>query len=247
MKSAGASGLALLVRPERAEAALWRRLRIEGDERCRLDLFDRYVGLARSIAANRYYRRARRGDRSDFEQFAFEGLLQAIDRYDPLAGVPFSAFARRRIVGSIVDGAGRMSEVDAQISHRVRIEQERVRALRRSGAVAEGRDALAELADLAMGLTLGLMLEGTAILVSGEGEDTRPIPYDSLHWRQLNARLAEEMARLPEREALIVRHHYENGVSFARIADLLGLSRGRVSQLHRAAMDRLRSNLGGFR
>jgi RNA polymerase sigma factor for flagellar operon FliA len=46
------------------------------------------------------------------------------------------------------------------------------------------------------------------------------------------------------RESVIVRQHYENGVSFTHIAQLLGLSKGRVSQLHASAVARLRARIG---
>jgi RNA polymerase sigma factor for flagellar operon FliA len=245
------SGLALLVRPGRAEAALWRRLRFEEEHECRELLFERYSGLARTIAARHFYRRSRKTiERADFEQFAYQGLLQAIDRYDPLTGVPFSAFARRRIAGSIADGVGKMSEDAAQISHRARIEQERLRSLRRRGEgadAADGGDALAELTELALGLALGLMLEGTSLAgTPGSGADTRADAYESLAWRELQTQLAGAVAALPEREAAVLRHHYEHGLSFAQVAELLDLSRGRVSQLHKAALDRLRKKLGTF-
>jgi RNA polymerase sigma factor for flagellar operon FliA len=62
----------------------------------------------------------------------------------------------------------------------------------------------------------------------------------------MQVRLAQEIGRLPGSEAVVVRQHYENGLSFAHIAGLLDLSRGRVSQLHRSALDRLRKRIGSF-
>jgi RNA polymerase sigma factor for flagellar operon FliA len=243
------SGLALLVRPGREEAALWRRLRFEEDEECRRLLFERYVGLARSVAARHYLRRAvKRADRGDYEQFAFEGLLQAIDRYDPVRGVPFSAFARRRILGSIVDGVARMSEIGAQIGHRTRIEQERLRSLaRRDKDAKEEEDAIGTLSDLAFGLALGLMLEGTSLVQTETSADARPTAYESLERREFQARLVQAVEALSGAEATVIRQHYDNGLSFAAVADLLGLSRGRISQLHRSALERLRKRLGGYR
>jgi RNA polymerase sigma factor for flagellar operon FliA len=239
------TGLDLVVHPTRAEASLWRRLRFEAETECREALFNRYIPLARAIAAAKFHqRRGRAAERSDCEHFAYEGLLQAIDRFDPLLGVPFSAYARRRIVGSIADGIAKMSEVNAQVSHRYRVEQERMRSLAPSGA-ATGDDPLAALSDLAIGLALGLMLEGTS-LMAANGADTRPTAYESLEWREMQARLAAELQKLPEKEAVIVRHHYHNGLSLAQIAELLDLSRGRISQLHRSALERLRKRIGSF-
>lgn len=232
------TGLDIVVDPIRAEAAIWRRFRFEDDLSCRERLFDRYLVLARSIAT-RLFRRRRtaRLDQGDFQQFACEGLLQAIDRYDPLRGVPFSAYARRRITGNVADGVGSMTEIDAQLSSRHRIEQERLRSL---GA---NDDPLVKLTDLAVGLAIGLMLDGTGLFDAGSTRDTRPDPYDTLAWREMEAILAAEVVRLPDQEAVVIRQHYANGVAFAQIAQLMQLSRGRVSQFHRAALERLRRRL----
>ncbi|MEA3064585.1 MAG: polymerase sigma factor FliA, partial [Sphingomonadales bacterium] len=157
---------------------------------------------------------------------------------------PFSAYARRRILGALTDGLAKMSEVNAQISFRHRLEQERMRSLA-SGNAAAADDALAALTDLAVGLAIGLMLEGTA-LMAANGVDTRPTAYESLEWREMQAQLASEVQKLPEKEAVIIRQHYHNGLSLAQIAELLDLSRGRISQLHRSALERLRKRIGAF-
>ncbi|MEO7691389.1 MAG: sigma-70 family RNA polymerase sigma factor [Sphingomonas sp.] len=233
------SGLELVVDPVRAEASLWRRFRFEDDLRCRETLFNRYFKLARSVAGRLFRTRpGQRLERADFDQFACEGLLQALDRYDPLRGVPFSAFARRRITGNIADGISTMSEIDAQLSHRHRIEQERLRSLAQAGV-----DPLAALSELAVGLALGLMLEGTGLIEPGDAPDRRPSAYDSLVWRETQALLVAEIGKLPENEAIVVRQHYDHGLSFASVARLMNLSGGRVSQLHRAALERLRKRL----
>lgn len=236
-------GIDLVLVPPRVEASLWRRLRFEQETRCREQIFTRYRDLARAIAARQLRARPRNGvELPDMEQFAYEGLLAAIDRFDPLRGIPFPAFARRRILGSIFDGAARMNEIDAQYSYRRRVEAERARSL--AATLAPEDDPLRALAALASGLALGLVLAETHIVSSEDGRDHRPGAYETLAWRELQARLARAVSSLPEREAAIIRQHYEHGVSFAQIAGLLGLSKGRVSQLHGRALATLRKRLG---
>jgi len=236
------AGIDLVLVPPRVEASLWRRFRFERELRCREQIFSRYRPLARSLAVRHLRVRPRNGvEQGDMEQFAYEGLLRAIDRFDPLRGVPFGAFARRRIIGSIADGASQMTEMDAQYSYRRRAENERVRSI---GIDAATADPVRALAELAVGLAIGLMLEGTNLIEPGNGADHRPNAYESLAWRELQVQIAREIARLPERESVIVRQHYENGVSFTHIAQLLGLSKGRVSQLHASALAKLRARIG---
>lgn len=241
MKRQRLSGLALVEVPPRVEAALWRRLRFEAESGCRETIFMRYRALARAIARQNRGRAINGADMDDVEHFAYEGLLQAIDRYDPLRGIPFSAFARRRITGSIADGTIRYSEVAAQARQRSRAVRERLQAL---GAEATDEpDALRALSSLVSGLAIGLLLEDTGLVVSDDGADFRPSVYDTLAMRELQAVLRDEVAHLPHREASIVRLHYEDGVSFTHIAELLGLSKGRISQLHGAALARLKRRM----
>lgn len=241
MKAKRETGLDVVLDLSRAEASLWRRARFEDDGRSREALFNRYLVLARSVAARHFRWRRQPADRADVEHFAYEGLLQALDRFDPLQGVPFGAYARPRIAGNVADGLTRLSDLDAQIGQRRRMRQERVRSL--VPLDPQSADALTALADLAVDLALGLMLEGTGMLENAEGRDARPNAYEGLAWRQTQMALADAIERLPEVEGAVIRQHYHTGLNFAHIAELLRLSRGRVSQLHKSAIDRLRQRL----
>ncbi len=238
-------GLRLVERAEAVEASLWRRLRLNGVGVCREMLFDRYLELARAVARGEQRRRPAYGlDKADFEQLAFRGLLEAIDRFDPLRGSPFPPYARPRIRGAISDGATNSSEANAQFSARQRLESERRRSLKagdRHKTAENGEDHLAQLAELAAGLAIGLMAEGARSLYEGAGAGLDA--YESLAWRELQINLAREVERLPDQERTVIRQHYLNGVAFSEIARMMGLSKGRISQLHRSALLRVRERL----
>lgn len=240
MRQARNRGLRLITRPERVEALLWATLRIDNRQEAREPLFHMYRPYARTIASRHRSRRCA-ADGHDAEQWAYEGLLQAIDSFDPMRGAPFPGFARRRIVGAIRDGIAKSTELDAQYSVRRRVERERLRSLRNSGAVEE--DSLREVARLAVELAIGLMLEGTGIVADQFAADPKGSPYDSLSWRQAQSKLGKAVEGLPEREASIIINHYEHGLTFVQIADLMGLSKGRISQLHSSALGRLRKRM----
>lgn len=239
-------GLALVTIATRAEASLWRRWRYEAESGCREQIFVRYRSLAKAIAARQLSRRPAHGaDLGDMQQFAYEGLLMAMERFDPLRGIPFPAFARRRIVGSISNGAARLGELDAQHHARRREANDRVRSL--TAKTPPAADPIDRLGEVAAGLAIGLMLADTGLVEDADRGDPRPDAYESLAWRELHAVLAGAIDRLPERERWVIREHYEHGVRFSQIAAILGVSRGRVSQLHASALARLRGAMGSIR
>ena len=235
-------GLALLIRSERVEALLWRRLRFEQQPDAREPLFNRYARFARSIA-HRQRPYGLNGARRDAEQWAYEGLLQAIDNFDPLRGSPFEAFAKPRITGSVRDGFARMSEMDAQFSQQRRLERERLKALKERHLGEDGTDAIQTLANIAAGLAVGMMLDGTRLIAGEDDPDPTPDAYESLAWKRLQKRLLDEVDGLTANEASVIRQHYEHGLTFAQVADLMGLTRGRISQLHHAALTKLKKRL----
>jgi RNA polymerase sigma factor for flagellar operon FliA len=68
-------------------------------------------------------------------------------------------------------------------------------------------------------------------------------PYDILVRKEQIERLLVELISLPQREQMILRQHYLNGLTLGELAALLSLTTGRVSQLHRAALVALRRRM----
>jgi RNA polymerase sigma factor for flagellar operon FliA len=231
---------------------LWHAFKQTGSASARERLFSRYAAFAVQIAA-RHHRRRSVGDIefSDLRQLAYTGLLEALDRFDPQRGVPFRAFAARRISGSVLDGITRLSEKHEQLSWRARMRRDRVRSLAgaREGEFSTS-DAMASLAEIAVGLALGFMLEDAMSHTEVDIGNRPPTAYDSLVWKEMVTQLRRQLEGLPEREQQILRRHYMEGVTFDQLAALLDLTKGRISQLHRAALSLLRKRMdqrGHFR
>jgi RNA polymerase sigma factor for flagellar operon FliA len=232
------------------EALLWQSLKSDGSSSAREQLFVRHAAFARTIAA-KLHRTESRGDIEidDMRQLAYAGLLEALDRFEPARAIPFRAYALHRITGSIRDGLSRMSEVREQITWRHRMRRERAQSLSEAAVPSAGSmdDAMAQLAEIAVGLALGFMLEGSGLLeASDEGSSesrSQPTGYNTTLWNQMLRDLRSELDRLPGQQQVVLRTHYIDGVGFDQIAHLLGVTKGRVSQLHRAALALLRKRM----
>ncbi len=237
-------GLELVRNPLWEEAAWWRHCAARKDDRARQALFEKYLPLAKNIAASQFYRR--RSDNyemADLEQLAIEALLSSIDRFDPMRRVPFSAFARPRILGNISDGVASMSELGRQVRFHQNHTADRMKSLK-ADLVDDSKKSIDKLRELTVGLALGMMLEGTGLYVDEAQCASGPDGYESLVWKNMTKKLDFEIDNLPDPHSFIVRQHYQNEISFTQIARILDLTKGRVSQLHRKAIELLRKRIG---
>jgi len=213
---------------------LWARWHATGDQRARDSLVAHYAEWARKLARDVFMRvRGRSADWPDYVQNASVGLMEAMAGYDPARGVPFEAFARHRVRGAVFNGLRALTATHAAT---------------RVDAWRDAYDSLLDTDDsdpfdrmVKMVSALGL---GHAMSSHFEAEHaTTPTPYDEAVKYQLNERIARHLARLPEKERLILQLHYLQHMPFVDIAGALGVTKGRISQLHRQALERLRSHM----
>ena len=71
-----------------------------------------------------------------------------------------------------------------------------------------------------------------------------PDPAQVMDATDLKDRIADAIARLPEREKLVVALYYYENLTLREIGEVLGVTESRVSKLHTKAVLRLRSRLG---
>ena len=77
-------------------------------------------------------------------------------------------------------------------------------------------------------------------------EDTEaPDPQGSLSQTEMKEAIGEAIARLPEREKLVVTLYYYEELTLREIGEVLGVTESRVSQLHTKAILRLKARLAG--
>lgn len=227
-----------------AERELWDQLRGPRPEPARQALFRKYQPLARRIAW-RFMRDdpATPVEFAELLQLASLGLLEAIDRYSPDRAVPFRYYCPRRIGGAIADGVARLSEVNAQITTARRIKRERTRSLAHDRAAPTDLAGKLDLiGDIAAELALGLMLEGSTLYLEDERDPARDA-YETLAWTQALRQVRTALETLPERDRMVIGWHYLDGLPFDEIARLHGLTKGRISQIHKAALALLRKRL----
>jgi RNA polymerase sigma factor for flagellar operon FliA len=230
---------------------------VDTDARDRLVLS--HVALVKALAQRLAQRLPSQVEVSELVSVGVLGLVEAANRYQPSLGVPFDAFARRRIHGAMLDALREVDwaprslrrlrrDVDAAIARlrhelgREPQEHEVASALHLSPAQYER--ALEDLRTLEVATIR--QLETT----NDDGETLLDVAIDpgegaavQLERKELRQQLATALAKLPERERQILALSYEEELTLAEIGQVLGVSESRVCQLRSLAISRLRTTL----
>jgi RNA polymerase sigma factor for flagellar operon FliA len=194
--------------------------------------------------------KARHLSRDDLASAGSLALITSADAFDPALGVPFGAFARRRIIGAFADEMRSNDWATRMARRRIKdtrhVQETLAAALGRNATVDEvaaalGVDresALAGLADSER--TLTALDDTTAEFLVAE----TALPEESLLSAERLAYLRAAVAALPERMRLIVEQVYFEDRSVKEIAADLGITHSAVSQQRSEAIRLLRDGLG---
>ena len=218
-----------------------------------------HVGLVKALAQRLARRLPSQVEVADLVSIGVLGLVEAAGRYKPSMGVPFDAFARRRVQGAMLDALrdldwaprslrklrrhvdGTISQLRSQLG-REPTEPEIATALGMTEAQYDA--ALEQLRSLDVAMIKPL---------DDTGSDRQPLldvcidpdigPEVRLERRELRTLLANAIQALPDRERQVLALYYEEELTMAEIGEVLGVCESRVSQLRSLAISRLRATL----
>ena len=225
-------------------------------------LVEAHLPLVRQVLAGVAAHYPRHADREELAQAATLGLVEAAARYDGARGVPFDRWAALRIRGAIVDAVRavdfaprtlRPAARDAELA-RTQLEA----TLGRTPELAETAAHLGmptkELAHLQGRVHRSLVLSLDAPYGESDGDpltlasrlvdESGLQPPDELEQREHATYVRDALACLPERLRDVVVGYFLDGESSAGLADRLGVTESRVSQLRSEALRLMRAGIG---
>lgn len=234
-----------------------------GDEELKWPLVLRYEGLIKSAALQI------RGVYSSFAQvddIVSEGiltLLSSIDKFDPDKGIKFETYVAKRIRGMVIDLARKQDWLPRNIRQRAKEIDTAVSSLANelgrfptdhevAGHLGISTDKYQkEAARVALSNTLSLDalmdardLEGYRFEVSSE--DPTIQPETVLEDQELQETLAKGIASLQKNEQIVLSLYYEKNLHMKEIAQVMGVSEPRISQIHSRAIQKLREHMGAY-
>jgi RNA polymerase sigma factor for flagellar operon FliA len=196
----------------------------------------------------------------DLIQVGMMGLADAISKYDSQHGAQFETYANQRIRGSILD---ELRSTD-WMSRTSRKEQKSIEKAIQKIEQQLGKDPSEQDIANELGITLTAYQEmlfksrGTQLLYLEEltGEvvgdenfldrfvsDSESDPFHLLENKNMRQALIDAIGLLPEREQNIMSMYYEQEMNLKEMAEVLGITDSRVSQLHSQAIARLRQKM----
>ncbi len=244
---------------------LWVEFRKSRDKRVRDRLILNYAPLVKYVAGRLGSGLPAHVDEGDLVSYGLLGLIGAIERYDPDRDVKFETYAIARIKGSIIDELRAMDWVPRSVRARARDIERAVAELEAKFGRAPTDEEISE----KLGLTQEELDDSLSEIsrssiaaldelwtISSSGGDTvalidtiedkeGPEPQSALAQTELKEAIGEAIARLPEREKLVVTLYYYEELTLREIGEVLGVTESRVSQLHTKAILRLKARLSG--
>lgn len=201
--------------------------------------------IVRAIA-HRVARVCRLADHDDLIGDGALGLVRAVDNFDPNRGVSLDQYARHVVLGAILNGLRRKDPVSERARRRVR-EGERLRSrLEAQGDIVSDRELENSLpglrrarAQVECGLPLSLdapLPFGARLSLDWSGDPARVYEVTSR-----NAEMRGAISALPPRHREIVLQHYFGENSLRALSEHMSVTPQRISQLHCAALAKLRS------
>jgi RNA polymerase sigma factor for flagellar operon FliA len=227
-----------------------------------LDTRDRlvmeHVGLVKLLASRLSHRLPSQVEFSELVSVGVLGLIDAAGRYRASTGVPFDAFARRRIQGAMLDSLRGLDWAPRSL-RKLRRQVDGVMAqlrheLKREPVDTEIAEALkvtepeyAKMLDQLKTAELATIRQASATPDGHSTLDVAIDPSEGSHARlerlEMRDLLAGAVEQLPERERHILALYYEEELTLAEIGKVIGVGESRVSQLRTQAIARLRSHL----
>jgi RNA polymerase sigma factor FliA len=245
-----------------ALAAIWHAFKSSGDVEARERLILHYAPLVKYVASRVATGLPASVDQADLVSYGMFGLIDALQKFEPLRGNKFETYAIPRIRGAIIDELRAMDWVPRSVRFKQReIEKaladlesmlkrqptERELAERLGMSMHELHEVITQISFVSV-----LALDETVSVGADRGEKVSLVdtladkgfdPSTGVESQETRGLLAAAINELSEREKIVVTLYYFEGLTLAEIGEILGVTESRVCQIHTKAVGVLRGQM----
>ena len=240
---------------------LWRRYKHERDEEARNELVLAHLPLVRYILGRLPISLPSGVSAEDLASAGVVALMSAIESFDPSRGVEFATFAVPRIRGSMFDELRHHDTIPRAVRQRANAIEAACVELSRQGNKTPSLDEIAaavgstarevESTMAAVGfrnyLSVNSFCRTTSVgqdqIMESAADASAPTPLAALMAKERASIVSEAIADLPEADRRVITLYYRDGLMLKEIAEVLSVTKARVSQIHARALFRLRARI----
>jgi RNA polymerase sigma factor for flagellar operon FliA len=219
-----------------------------------------HLPMVRFIARRMHEKLPQHVELEDLVSAGVFGLMDAFKKFDHSKQVQFKSYAQFRVRGAILDSLRLLDWSPRELRRKGRAVEQTIRDLTQQMGRAPQEAEIATAMQLSLadfqqllgdlkGLEIGSLHaersedsgeEELAFLPAAESDD----PLFRCLQGEMKQRLADAIEDLPEKERLVLTLYYFEELTMKEIGLTLGVVESRVSQIHSAAVLRLRAAFG---
>lgn len=248
---------------DREETDLWKEYKSSKDQEIRSYLVEKYSPLVKHVAGRIAVGMPQNVEFDDLVSYGVFGLLDAIEKFDPIREIKFKTYAMTRIRGSIFDELRSVDWIPRSIRQKAKqLEQIIAQLENKEGQTVDDEAIAKELGVSVIELnSLMTKLSGTSMVSLNDiwflGDENDEVsfmetlespqnlnPDQIIEKEEIKNIIVEAIKTLPEKEKKVIVLYYYEDLTLKEIGEVLEVTESRISQLHTKAVMRLRSKLG---
>ena len=220
-------------------------------------LIESNLDLVKKISWQIFGRVQRVVEIEDLIQQGMEGLVSAAQKYSPKEGVNFQQYAQLRIRGSIIDYLRKNSnlcrttikkkqEFDKckfELQKELSREPTKIEIAEKLGLTNDEYNYWEKAFEANSLQSLDQAYDEFSILYASPNND----PEMSLQDKQLKEQIKKALGVLNQREAMVAQLYYVEELNIYEISEILEISTGRISQIKKIIIEKLRNEIGQYK
>ena len=218
---------------------LWEKYFLDRSVELRNELVMEYIGQVKSIVLRMVPTYRGYSSYDDMLSCGILGLMDAIEKYDPGKNVKFEYYAAMRIRGEIIDNIRKQDWAPSSLRRKIKAINNAANELENSLSRSPTDEEIAS----------HLGMEEEEVQKTLEKSHMFNIVYfeeameEKVEGSEMVEMLGGFIESLSEKERMVITLYYYEEMKLKEIANLLGVSESRASQIHSKAVMLLRSKM----
>jgi len=240
----------------------WREYKTNKSMEARNEIVLQYTSLVRKIVLRFKGSYNNFGQLDDMVNQGIIALIDAVEKFDPEMGNKFETFASLKIKGAVIDFMRKqdwvprnqrnlskeLDEVYNELYAERGVEPSKLEMAERMGVSLPHLDKILQQRHNSIILSYEeaineKMMIASPLIVNQNDKDS---PETGLLYDELKGKLMEAIDQLNEKERLVVSLYYYENLKLKEIAEVLSITESRVSQIHSAAIIKMKNRLNNY-